>query len=645
MTNSNGQRNPGGVSRPELGVQRRRRRSASPDARQSAYEWTVLGLALLAPVVGPWLFGGVRLWSTGSLLFVTFVDGVLFGLRPLLFRATGHPVFPASLPFFGIFLVYAAVRIPVAASPYDAALDVCRCAGLLTAFWIWVDFTGGHHNRWRWLVNLLLLSASTMSLYALVQHNQGSNIVLTLPRPEQYGMRASGAFMCPNHFASFIGMVLPLAVALIFCRDAGYVVRLFALYAVAVIPPAVYLTQSRSGWLGVLLGLVVTTVLLAARRSWRSFWAACALAPLVAAGIAAGAWTFSPMVRSRIEDALQGNPRIQLWKDTAQMIRAAPVWGHGPGSFRWVYPAFWHEMKSYLDPEHAHNEALEVVADHGAAGTALLAAGLLTAAGTLLLRLRAATRDRDASLIAGATGAAAAVCAHGLFDYNLHVFGVASAFVMIGGMATSALFSSGAIGRREWCGARFRRAAGLVAAAVCVLLAVVIARAVGSHLFTRGADAARAALLYEKSERAYRRAIAWDRRNPQAWLGYAHLLRIRGTWNQDEAAKKADLARAGALYHEALARNPALLDAEVSLAILYNQTGDAERALAMLQRAVAHAPLHRDNLCRLGLQLKQMGRRAEALEMFRRARELGSTIMIELNLRDLEQDAAPGPAR
>lgn len=645
MTGSSGQWNPKDTPRSDLGVQRRRRRSASPDARQSAYEWIVLGLALLAPLAGPWLFGGVRLWSTGSLLFVTFVAGVFFGLRPLLFRAPGHPVFPAALPVFGAFLVYAAIRIPFAASPYDAAVDVCRSAGLLTAFWIWVDFTGGHHNRWRWLVSLLLLSASTMSLYALVQHNHESNIVLTLPRPEQYGMRASGAFMCPNHFASFIGLALPLAVALVFCRDAGYVVRLFALYAAAVIPPAVYLTQSRSGWLGVLLGLIVTTVLLAARRSWRSFWAACVLAPLVATGIAACAWTVSPMVRARVEDALQGNPRIQLWKDTAQMIRAAPLWGHGPGSFRWVYPAFWHEMKSYLDPEHAHNEVLEAAAEHGAAGAALLAAGFLTAAGTLLLRLRAATRNRDASLIAGAAGAAAAVFTHGLFDYNLHVFGVASAFVMIGGIATSALFSSGAIGRREWCGVRFRRAAGLVASVVCLALAVFIARAVGSHLYTRSAEAARGALLYEKSERAYRRAIAWDRRNPQAWLGYAHLLRIRGTWDQDDTAKKADLDRAGELYHEALARNPALLDAEVSLAILYNQTGDAERALAMLQRAVAHAPLHRDNLCRLGLQLKQMGRRAEALEMFRRARELGATIMIELNLRDLEQDAAAKPAR
>jgi len=302
-------------------------------------------------------------------------------------------------------------------------------------------------------------------------------------------------------------------------------------------------------------------------------------------------------------------------------------------------------MKAFLDPEHPHNETLEAVADYGAVGASLLFAGFAAAAGTLLLRLRGASRERDAALIAGAGGACVAVFVHSCFDFNLHVFGVASAFVLIGGVATSALFSSGAIGRREWCGKRFRRVAGVLTSFLCLLLAVIIARAVASYLFTRQADAARSALQYDLSEKAYQRAIACDSRNPQPWLGYGHLVRIRGTWNQDATLKKRDLERAEELYNEALARNPSLLDAEVSLAILYNQTGNPDRALATLQKIVEHAPLHRDNLCRLGLQLKQMGRRAEALDVFRRARELGVTPMIDLNIRDLEQDKASTPPR
>lgn len=629
-------------SESHFGQRRHRHRSPALNGRQSLYEWLVLSLVLVAPLAGPWLFGGVRPWSTGSMLVLIFVAGVLFGLRPLLFRTAGHPVFPVALPPLLLFLVWCAVRVPAAAAPYDALLDALRCAGLVLSFWIWADMTSGHHHRWRWLLALLLLSASMMSLYALIQHSQGSRAVLMLVRPEQYEMRASGAFMCPNHFASFIGLVLPVALALFVCRDSGYVLRIFALYAAVVIPPALYLTQSRSGWLGVLLGVAVTVVLLAARRSWRSFWVSALLAPLALAALAVAAWTFSPMVRARVEDALQGNPRLQLWQDTARMIQDAPVAGHGPGAYRWVYPRYWHEMKAFLDPEHAHNEFLEALADYGLVGTVLLAAAAAAAAGALLLRLRSASRDKDASLVAGAMGAGVAALVHACFDYNLHVFGVAGGLVMIFGIATSGLLGSGDFQRREWLGSRARRAAGLLACAACLLLAAITCRAVASYLFTRYADQARLRFEYALSESRYARAIAADSRNPQPWLGLGHLLRIRGTWDRDEARKKADLARAGDAYRAALARNPALLDAEVSLALLYNVTGERDRALATLQAVVEKAPLHRDNLCRLGRQLVEMGRPAEALQTFRRARELGPTEMIDLNIRELEQ-AGPRP--
>ena len=626
-----------------FGLRRRRHRSPSVTLRQSLYEWTALALALIAPVCGPWIFGGVRLWSMGTLLFLTFAAGVLFGLRPLFFRMAGHPVFPAPLPVLSLFFLYAVARISHAASPCDAMHDVIRIFGLTLAFWIWADLTGGHHDRWRWMMSLLLLSAALMSLYALILHNRGSRLVLMLPRPEAYGMRASGAFMCPNHFASFIGMMLPVALALILCRDAGYTMRIFAAYALAVIPPALYLTQSRSGWLGALLGIVVTAILLSARRSWRSFWIAVFLAPLAAAAVGAASWTFSPVVRARAEDAMHGNPRVALWKDTVQMIKSAPLYGVGPGGFRWAYPRFWHEMKAFLDPEHAHNETLEAVAEYGAIGSGILAAGLTVMAGTMLLRLRSAPRGKDGTLVAGALGAGTAVLIHSCFDYNLHVFGVASSVVMIAGVAIAGLFSSGTIPRRAWCGPKFRRAVGAVSAAACVVAAVLIARAVAADAFTRRGDAARMRLEYEVSELAYQRAIACEPGNAQPHVGYGHLLRTRATWSFDEAEKKLLIARAAEQYRTALDRNPLENEAEVSLALLYNLAGDRDRALAALRAIVEKAPLHRDNLCRLGLQLKQMGRPAEALDVFRRARQLGSTEMIEVNVGELEKNAAPKP--
>lgn len=623
-----------------LGFRRSRRRSAALTPRQAAYEWIALAMVAAGAIVGPWLFGGVRIWSTGSLLVLTFLGGVLFGLRPLLFRTVARPVFPAAIPIFALFATYVFAGVSFADARYDALLDAIRVAGLIVAFWVWADLTGGHHGRWRLVVSALLICASMMSLYALIQDHRGSRMVLNLVRPPNYEMRASGAFMCPNHFASYIGMMLPLALALLVTRDAGYVTRIFSAYALVVIPPALYLTQSRSGWLGALFGLVVSAVLLAARHSWRRFWLAILLAPLAAAVLAGSVWSFSPMVRQRVANAFQGNDRIQVWQDTLTMIGASPVCGHGPGSFRWIYPQFQKRLTTFIDPEHAHNETLEAISDYGLAGFALLATGCAVALGTLLVRLRSANRGKDAALIAGTCGAGAAVFVHSCFDYNMHVFGDASAFVLIAGVATSGLFASGAITCREWCGRKVRVTAGLLVAALCLVLAFLMARAVASYLLARWGDDARMQMNRAAAQSYYETAIAIDPRNPQPYVGYGHLLRMSATWSFDAAAKKEDAAKAESLYRAALALNPHQLDVEVSLALLYNATGDSERALSALRLAVEKAPQHRDNLCRLGLQLKQMGRRAEALEIFQRAQRLGSTEMIELNLHDL-LDASP----
>lgn len=578
----------------------------------------------------------MRLWSTGSLVILTLIATILTALRPVLFRIEQRPFYPAALPVFAAFLLYAGIRIPFSAVPYEAILEVLRIGALVAGFWVVANLTEVHHGRWRWILGILLMSAAVMCLYALVQHFRESRMVLNLVRPEVYGLRASGAFMCPNHFASFIGIVLPLAFALLINRDAGHTMRIFSAYAMIVILPALFLTQSRSGWMGAIAGLITVWLVLAVRKSLRKFLLALVLAPICVSAIAIAAWTFSPMVRMRVEDALRGNPRIQLWKDTRAMIREAPGLGHGAGSYRWVYPRYWHQLREFTDPEHAHNETLELVAENGLLGTTLFSMGLAVAAGSLLLRIRSVRRNRDAALIAGTAGAGIAAFIHSCFDYNFHVYGVASALALLAGVTTSALFGSGAIPHSKRAGNVFRRSVAGFLAAAAVLGILLMARSLASYLLVRRADEARLTMQGNAAETLYERAEQLDPENFKAWLGHAHLLRMRMTWSFDAEARTRDFARAEMLYRTALRHNPLLLDAEVSLALLYSASGDDERALAMLRLVVDKAPLHRDNLTRLGLQLRRMGKLEEALLVFLRAEAMGSTELIQINLKGLK---------
>lgn len=631
---------PSGADNPDglFGLRRTRRRTRRQSSRESGYDRIILTLVLLAPVLGAWLFGGIRVWSTGTLLIFTFAAGILFGLRPWLFRAADRPAFPAALPALGLFLAYCAATVPFAATPYDAAFETARFAGLLLVFWITADLAGGHHNRWRWLAAILLLTGSIMALYALIQHNRESNLVLNLPRPAVYGDRASGAFICPNHFASYIALLLPLALALLLCRDSGHVLLIICIYTLAVVPPALYLTQSRSGWLGALAGLAVTGLILAARRSWRAFCTVLFTAPLAIAALALAAWHCSPMARARIADALQGNPRLQIWQDTLAMIRDTPLTGHGPASYRWIYPKYWHEMKVFMDPEHAHNETLEALAEHGPLGFTLLAIAIAILLGHLILRLRRTTRDKDAALIAAALGAATTAFVHSCFDFNLRLHSVSAALLLLLALPVSALITSRTTPPREKLTARPRRLIAAATALFSLLLLLLTARHLASDLYLRLGETRRHNIEYDAAERAYQTALTIAPHNHAAHLSLAHLLRTRATWELDPTYKRTYIETSRHHYHQTLHHNPHSLDARVSLALLEKLTGNTPAAIQTLRDLVAFAPNHRDNQVRLALLLRETGQTNEARQIFLRAQTLGTTQLIELNLRALQQN-------
>ena len=60
------------------------------------------------------------------------------------------------------------------------------------------------------------------------------------------------------------------------------------------------------------------------------------------------------------------------------MIKDRPVFGHGPGSYRWLAEEYRRHMKfvNHL-AEYAHNDYLQTLAEYGWVGTLLLAVPLL----------------------------------------------------------------------------------------------------------------------------------------------------------------------------------------------------------------------------------------------------------------------------
>ncbi|HMP76902.1 MAG TPA: O-antigen ligase family protein [Kiritimatiellia bacterium] len=606
---------------------------------RSLYDWTALALLASGPLLGIWAFGSAPLWAAGPFLGLTLLGAALYLLRPLFFRPAGGMRCPPALPGLALFLLYGALSIPRAAYAFDAGIELMKLAGLALAYQAWSGLAG-EQNRWRWLLGFILLSITLMAWYSIILHAQDSRMVLTVERPPQYEMRASGAYICPNHFANLLVMVIPMCLALVVMPAAGGPLRLLAAYALLVVLPPLYWSGSRSAWLGLIAGISVTVALLGLRRGAGRALLLLVVAPLVMGLAGVAAWMLSPLIQERVADALQGNVRINLWRDTLAMIADKPWFGFGPGSYRWVYPHYWHHLKVYLDPEFAHNDYLQLAAEFGLAGAILLLGVLGWALLRLVRMIRFGDAERGDFLIAGFVGACAACAIHAGFDYNFHVYGNVLTLAALGGITAGILFAGGHLSGPGWIERCPRWTSAF--ALVPVLLLALSARAVASHVVTLRGDLLRESTAPDAAITAYRKALRIAPENGAAQRGIGQVLAAQAMWNLDRETKERQVEEAMTAFAAARALNPWDLASLYGVSRLQQSAGNSERALASLRELAERAPHHRDYLVALGLQLRSMQRYAEALDVFERARGMGHTEQIELNIQFLRRRLASG---
>src|SRR6478736_283120 len=119
--------------------------------------------------------------------------------------------------------------------------------------------------------------AVLISFYAVIQFATKSDLVWDVH--SGYVGRGSGTYICPNHLAGFLEMLVPLAVAYAFVGRGKALTRIFISYAVLVMIAGIAATASRGSWVAVAVALISLALLLLSHRSFR--WSALALLALL----------------------------------------------------------------------------------------------------------------------------------------------------------------------------------------------------------------------------------------------------------------------------------------------------------------------------------------------------------------------------
>ena len=427
----------------------------------------LLGLAAPLASVRELSVGGIGVSPTELLVGLALVS---FGLA-LLSRRERESHFsgweaPAAL-FVGVVLL----STTWATSPSAAAKELLRWVELGSAFGLVVALLRTERQI-RTLITVLLLGGLAEGLLGFVQFG------LQIGPPSfQIGrfLRAYGTFGQPNPYGGYLGMVLPLALAVAWTylfdwiRTAPWRDRLqmtatslrplawplFAGLAFLVTAGGLGASLSRGAWLGTVVGLGAL-MMAAGRRTMVAVLVGLFVATLVALlgafdvlpaaaaerigqiGEYFGVFDVRTVVLSSDNWAIV--ERMAHWQTAWEMWLDHPWFGIGAGQYPILYEDY--QMPGWPDPlGHAHNIYLNVAAEMGAVG---LAAYLLMVGSWIALALRTLRLPGKLprAIGLGVLGAVVMAATHNLFD-NLYVAGMNVHVGLLVGLCAAARLPAG----------------------------------------------------------------------------------------------------------------------------------------------------------------------------------------------------------
>ncbi|MFM1767955.1 MAG: hypothetical protein RJA22_484 [Verrucomicrobiota bacterium] len=619
----------------------------------------------LALFLGTAFYASVRPDVATPMVVLVALAAVLAALRLFLSPEASWKPSPLHWPV-AAFLAYTVLRYLASPVEHAARLECLQVA--LCALAYFVAATQLHRTRDRTLLLATLMVLVILEVaYGIWQCTSHAKTVLNWVRPEGYQFRAGGTFLCPNNYATFLILCLGLLLGHgLLTRlnsralDRSLVFRILILYGALMAVAGIIASFSRAGWLA-----TIAALLFLVGWGWmgvRLSWPKLAGVGLILALMTLAAWQVDP-VRSYLRRTFQMEAgsdkvalreaslggRIQMWKATAQLIREAPVLGHGIGSWQWVHQRLQHpSIQSH--PEHAHNDILQVGAEYGLIGFGLLA-------WVIVAFFRQAARLRDPRLpseqrafaIGAAAGVAGALC-HAWFDFPFHI---PANSLLLAILVGSVAAIEDPLRPRQPVGAPARR--GLAAAFLLLAVALVVLQlgpARAAH-YAHAANQARVqdVLNREVPLQLYQRAIAADPRYPEPHWKLGDLYRSQAGWmlalSPEKAAEGRRLAEvAVGHYQRALDLNPLNTEVLVRQGAALELLGEDDRALANYQRAVAVAPANAYNHNALGRHYRKRGDERQALVHFGKAQVLNNwtDVSSQLNLIELEtsrDEAAP----
>lgn len=437
---------------------------------RTPYNRAIFGLLLTIPVISTLAYGAVDSSAISVLAVLAFcivalwiADSISMGrieinlstlLLPLVALALLGVIqlLPLATHGIGPELIGTEVVRSLSIDPYSTRIFIVRIIIFIVFFAACLTFV---RDRSRILVTLVvtITFGALLAFFGILQRLAELEAIYGLrPTPQAIPF---GPFVNQHHFASFMQMTAGPALALVIGRSIGRDKRIFVWAAILVMTLAVIFTGSRGGLLGYMtvIAFVITatfstrngrdrsgapintrgrapTIIIAGSAAIAGIMIAIGLAVFLGAG---DIYFRGIGLDGSVPDPTSG--RLHFWAVALKIFAANPVIGAGLESFGVAFTAF-DTRNGMFRVEYAHNEYLQMLADGGVVGLAIVVSFIF-----FLFRSgqRSISNSSDGLTRAVSIGGMAGcfgILVHSFFDFPLRTTSNGFYFLILACLAT-----------------------------------------------------------------------------------------------------------------------------------------------------------------------------------------------------------------
>ena len=297
------------------------------------------------------------------------------------------------------------------------------------------------------------------AFYGLTQYLTGSQTIFGYVK--KYDLEeATGTYINRNHYAGFLEMVFPFALAFALrefwklqrksaqslpnvkrMAVPSGVPKFVAWLAIAIVLfVGLICSRSRMGIIAAFLSILVIFALAwLSRFQGKAGILLCAVFLGLSVGLIVWIGAGSVVERFQVvnqEYASRDYSRVSIWRNTLELISQHPWLGTGLGTFPIAYTSV---QSNFLGEfvNHAHNDYLELASDLGIPAALALISCFMWFLARAIRTSRAAIDSLDRFLALGCAGSLVAILLHGLADFNLYIPANALLFASILGLTAS----------------------------------------------------------------------------------------------------------------------------------------------------------------------------------------------------------------